>query len=193
MKSLLMTQASLFRWHVALIVFAWIGINPVARTIATEPKAVEPEVVEPKTDETTVELSVPPAEHVTYPPDRPRWIDETRNLEASDQEGETIRLVGVSGPSPSPEIAAEMMQVMARGAIENHIQRLADRSGRSIPVDAISVDADWVSGELIARRYDGVVQTGDLQSFESACLIELDADAQDKLGDMIASHEVYHR
>lgn len=142
----------------------------------------------------TAELSIAPLDHVEYPVDRPKWIDESsRSPSAESGSSKIISIVVVSPSQPTPEAAAEMMEVMAKGAVENYIDQQAATLPKSIDAKKIVVEMDWIRNELVTRRYDGQVQIGDQTEFESACLLRLDEQHQAVLQDLIQNHHLMHR
>lgn len=139
-----------------------------------------------------VALSVAPLDHVEYPLDRPPWIDDTGDtIEAND--GADVLIAVTSGPAPSPAAAIEMMEVMARGAVENYVEHLTQ--GYSEPIDGnqIKVDMDWIRDELISRQYEGTIQTGEAVQYESACLLRIGETQQHTLDQLIQNYRLKHR
>ncbi|MCM2373260.1 hypothetical protein [Aporhodopirellula aestuarii] len=139
-----------------------------------------------------VALSVPPLDHVDYPLDRPTWIDEGRSP-MDPVDGEDVFIAVSSGPAPSPEAAVEMMEVMALGAVENYVDQKLQGLSREIDAAEIGVELDWVRDELISRRYDGTVKTGDVVQYESACLLRIDKSHQQVLDRLIQNQQLQHR
>jgi len=145
-----------------------------------------------KGDQAPAELSVAPLDHIDYPLDRPPWIEDTGDyLDAS--EGKDVLIAVTSGPAPSPEIAVEIMHVMARGAVENYVDRLGQNYSEPIDTDAITIDMDWVRNELIGRQYDGTVTSGELVQYESACLLRIDASHRQTLDRLVQNQRLMHR
>lgn len=137
-------------------------------------------------------LSVAPLDHVDYPLDRPTWIEEHR-VPVTPQNGEDLLISVSSGPAASPEIAAEMMEVMARGAVENYLEQMAQDGAEPVPVDRIEVASNWLREELISRRYDGSVGSSDEVRYESACLLRISGEEQQKLADSIQNYRLQGR
>lgn len=138
------------------------------------------------------ELSVPPLDQVDYPLDRPNWIDEHR-VPIPPAQGDDLLISVSSGPAASPEVAAEMMEVMARGAVENYLEQLAHDGPEIIPAEQLQVDMDWVRDELISRRYDGTVGGSDEARYESACLLRISEAEQRKLAQSIQNYRLQGR
>ncbi len=143
-------------------------------------------------NDTTVPLSVPPLDHVDYPPDRPSWIEEHQQPTGGD-DGSDILISVSSGPAATPEIATEMMEVMARGAVENFLHQQAEAFPEAIQTDQIEVKMDWVRSELISRRYDGTLSGSESTRYESACLLRIDSADQQTLHQMIQNLRLQHR
>lgn len=137
------------------------------------------------------ELSIAPLDHLDFPSDRPTWINSS--LEINEDAKGVISIAVVSPPQPSPEAAAEMMEVMARGAVENYIDQKANSVSEPIDSKKIEVKMDWIRDELITRRYDGEVQLGEQTQYESACLLSLTAPHQATLNRLIENHQLMHR
>ncbi|TWT91606.1 hypothetical protein [Neorhodopirellula pilleata] len=147
--------------------------------------------------EPSAELSIAPLDHVDYPSDRPKWVQRNENdlslpTDAS-QTDQVISIVVVSPPQPTPEAAAEMMEVMAKGAVENYIDQQAATIPESIDTSKIVVEMDWIRNELITRRYDGEVRSGDQTEYESACWMQLTTEHQTTLQNLIQNHRLMHR
>jgi hypothetical protein len=142
--------------------------------------------------DSTVPLSVPPLDHVDYPPDRPNWIEEHQQP-TGGVDGSDLLISVSSGPAATPEIATEMMEVMARGAVENFLHQQAETLPEAIPVEQIEVDMDWVRRELISRRYDGALSGSESTRYESACLLRIDSVDQQTLHQMIQNLRLQHR
>lgn len=140
-------------------------------------------------------LSIAPLDHVEFPKDRPKWIaatDYPQDLFGSAP-SDAIEIAVVSPPQPTPGAAAEMMEVMARGMVENYLEQKALSRSANLDVDAIDVEIDWIRDELITRRYDGEVQSGNQTQFESACLLRITPTHQRVLDRLIENHQLMHR
>lgn len=147
---------------------------------------------EETSDSAPVALSVPPLDHLDYPLDRPTWIDEGRSpMDSVD--GEDVVIAITSGPAPSPETAEEMMEVMALGAVENYVDQKLQELPEHVGSEDIGIDIDWVRDELISRRYDGTVKTGDSVQYESACLLRIEKSHQEVLNRLVQNHQLQHR
>lgn len=148
-------------------------------------------------DQQSAELSIAPLDHVEYPSDRPKWIeqraDHFSSLTDDSPSDRVISIVVVAPPQPTPEAAAEMMEVMAKGAVENYIDQQATTIAEPIDTTKIVVETEWIRNELITRRYDGEVQSGDQTEFESACLLQLAPQHQTVLQSLIQNHRLKHR
>lgn len=181
-------------------IFPAIAVLALALLVSSNAGADE---LEPVADD-AAELSIAPLDHVEYPSDRPRWIEESPQANSSplsskqsksteSKSDDVISIVVVSPPQPTPEAAAEMMEVMAKGAVENYIDQQAAALPESIDTKKIVVEMDWIRNELITRRYDGEVQSGDQTEYESACLMQLKDQHQVVLQKLIQNHHLMHR
>ncbi|MFG0253700.1 MAG: hypothetical protein ACF787_01165 [Rhodopirellula sp. JB053] len=139
-----------------------------------------------------VALSVAPLDHVEYPLDRPQWIEEGRTPLDSDDSDEVVIAI-TSGPAPTPEAAVEMMEVMALGAVENYVDQRLQETNSDVSSSDVAIDLDWVLNELVSRRYDGTVKTGDMVQYESACLLRMDGSHQEMLNRLVQNHELQGR
>ncbi|TWT66029.1 hypothetical protein [Allorhodopirellula solitaria] len=137
-------------------------------------------------------LSVAPLGYLDYPLDRPNWIEEHR-LPEQPSEGEDLLISVSSGPAASPEIAAEMMEVMAGGAVENYLIEMAQGDPDLLPRDPISVDMNWVREQLISRRYDGTVDSGGQVRYESAGLLRINREQQHRLQQIVQNQHLETR
>lgn len=146
---------------------------------------------EDKSGSDATELSIAPLDHLDFPSDRPKWIESPHEINEDDDGVITIAVV--SPPQPTSEAAAEMMEVMARGAVENYIDQKANSVSEPIDSKKIEVGMDWIRDELITRRYDGEVQLGEQSQYESACLLLLTAKHQATLDRLIQNHQLMHR
>ncbi len=164
-------------------------ISSVGRSGAADPHTDDRT---PRSAEQKTTLSVAPLDQVGYPLDRPVWIEEHR-VPTQPNEGADLLISVSSGPASSPEIAAEMMEVMARGAVENMLEQMVLDGPDVIPIDQIHVDMDWVRDELISRRYEGTVGTGDGVRYESACLLRMNSAERRKLSESIQSYRLQGR
>ncbi|WP_404306251.1 hypothetical protein [Neorhodopirellula lusitana] len=180
---------------------------------SVDAKAVaEPATVKRTADEETsdkqsssarsAKLSVAPLDHVEYPDDRPHWIDSPDGRKSGKPTGlhigkaenaDALSIAVVSPPQASPKEAAEMMEVMARGAVENYIDQHAATLNERINSKEITVEMDWIRDELIVRRYDGEVQSGDATLYESACLLQITPPHQEVLNRLIDNHRLLRR
>ncbi|SMP76883.1 hypothetical protein SAMN06265222_12232 [Neorhodopirellula lusitana] len=150
----------------------------------------------------SAKLSVAPLDHVEYPDDRPHWIDSPDGRKSGKPSGlhvgkaenaDALSIAVVSPPQASPKEAAEMMEVMARGAVENYIDQHAATLNERINSKEITVEMDWIRDELIVRRYDGEVQSGDATLYESACLLQITPPHQEVLNRLIDNHRLLRR
>ncbi len=153
----------------------------------------------PKTDPSSAQLtdesstlSVAPLDHIDYPLDRPSWIEEHR-VPTPPSDGADLLISVGSGPAASPEAASEMMDVMARGAVENYLEQIAQDGPEVIPAERFDVDMDWVRDELISRRYEGTVGMGDDVQYESVCLLRISDEQQQKLSRSIQNYQLEGR
>lgn len=129
-------------------------------------------------DAPPVELSVPPMDHVTYPSDRPNWISET---------GDPDVIVVESEVQPSPEEAEDVLRVMVRAAVQTIIADRVDALRSDITARDIGVNVSdaWIDSQLVVRRYAGTVEAGGETRFESAVMLKLDADDNERLDKLV--------
>lgn len=179
-----------FSW-IAIVTAVVISAAPCGPVSGDDDPKVVAETVTSVADSSS-KLSVAPLDHVDYPLDRPGWIEEHRVPVAPSNGGDLLISVS-SGPAASPEIAAEMMEVMARGAVENYLEQMAQHGAEMVPADQIEVAPDWLREELISRRYDGTVGMGDEVRYESACLLRISGEEQQKLAESIQNYRLQGR
>lgn len=171
--------------------------------VADEKHVAEKHVAEKKNDpeetldERSAELSIAPLDHVEFPSDRPKWIrqhaDEFPLATDDSPANRVISIVVVSPPQPTPDAAAELMEVMAKGAVENYLDEQAAAIPEPVDTSEMVVEMDWIRNELITRRYDGEVRLGDQTQYESACWLQLTAEHQSVLQNLIQNHRLMHR
>ena len=125
-------------------------------------------------DDDVPELSIAPADHVTYPDDRPEWLDDAPELA-----GDPHRWPVVTLPVATEEEADTLLEIMLPGAVASYMEEHFDRSQA---VDQVDVSADWIQEALVAQRYAGTVTQGDgEQRFEAGVLLVLDASDRQNL------------
>ncbi len=194
-----LTMKSSSKW-IAVVVAAVMSVASSGLvSMADDRKTDDPTSVDQASDmespavaEQSSALSVPPLDQVDYPLDRPNWIEEHR-IPSPPSNGEDLLISVSSGPTASPEVATEMMEVMARGAVENYLEQMAHDGPEIIPAEQLQVDMDWVRDELISRRYDGTVGSGDEVRYESACLLRISEAEQRQLAESIQNYRLRGR
>ena len=75
--------------------------------------------------ESPQELSVAPLDHIEYPASRPDWVSETL-----PSDGESFRVVIVSGPCDTAEDSLEELHLMQRAAVSTLVTQIAPSDGR---------------------------------------------------------------
>ena len=114
--------------------------------------------------ETPKELSVAPLDHVEYPASRPDWVSEP-----SQPDGESFRVVVVSGPCDTVEDSLEELRLMQRAAVAALVTQIAQSNGR---FDFYSLTDEQIERDLVIRQYAGEVMQGDRTRYEHAVDIE---------------------
>lgn len=176
---------------IAVMAAVMVSLTPCSAAFGDDDKKVDTHPAK-VISKSSSKLSVAPLDHVDYPLERPGWIEEHRVPVAPNEGGDLLISVS-SGPAASPEIAAEMMEVMARGAVENYLEQMTQDGAEPVPADEIEVAPDWLREELISRRYDGTVGSGDEVRYESACLLRISAEEQQKLTESIQNYRLQRR
>lgn len=175
----------------AVVIAVLISFTPYGHVSGDDDRKLESDTIAAVADSSS-KLSVAPLDHVDYPLDRPVWIEEHR-IPVTPSNGGDLLISVSSGPAATPGIAAEMMEVMARGAMENYLEQMAQNDAEPVPADRIEVAADWLREELISRRYDGTVGSGDEVRYESACLLRISDEEQQKLAESIQNYRLMAR
>jgi hypothetical protein len=152
----------------------------VAASVAAETNLAE--VAEKKT---TAELSVPPLDHVEYPADRPKWLDQLPSF-GSDVDS----IVVISDPAETIEAAAEELRWLQRAAIGNYVSQTLESSDR---FDVYSPDDETIDHDLVARQYSGVVTIGNETFYEVAAELKFDSKQKEKIQDAWKNAEVEQR
>lgn len=176
---------------IAVMAAAMVSLAPCGAASGDDDKKVEahPSKI---SSESSSKLSVAPLDHVDYPLERPGWIEEYR-VPVTPTSGADLLISVSSGPAASAEIAAEMMEVMARGAVENYLEEMAQDGAEPVPAEEIEVASNWLREELVSRRYDGTVGSGDEIRYESACLLRISAEEQQKLAESVRNYRLQRR
>ncbi len=117
-------------------------------------------------DAAPAELSVAPMDHIEYPDDRPKWLDEKPVGRGRDH-----RIVITSLPSDTAEESLEELRWMQRAAIATYVAQLVDAGGE---FDFYSPTDDEIAKELVSKRYSGEVTQGGTTRYESAIELHFD-------------------
>lgn len=117
------------------------------------------------------ELSTAPSTHVSYPEDRPGWIDQQPDLESSVQ----TWVVSTSG-CESMEMCEAQLEALLPAAVSLYIK---ETTGWICDDDFL--DADWIENQLVARRYVGTLQQGGRDLDEIAVELNFDANSRDRI------------
>ncbi|TWU58731.1 hypothetical protein Poly51_15110 [Rubripirellula tenax] len=119
----------------------------------------------------TSELSVAPLDHVEYPEDRPKWIDEKP---LPDEH----RVIVVSMPWDTAEESLEELSWMKRAAVSAYVNRLVEAGGA---FDFYDPSDEEFESDLIARQYVGTVTQGAATKYEAAVEIRFTGRKQDEI------------
>ena len=111
----------------------------------------------------TVELSVPPLDHVAYPEDRPVWVTEADNGKPYTViDGNKI--VVVSQLCDTEKQCEELLMISTRVAADQYVIDLVD-----FVADGTFYEfSDDEIVDLITRQYDGTAKQGDMDMYERA-------------------------
>ncbi len=168
-------------WTCVAAASMWLTLL-VTTSFAAE---TEPATVATLAGKTTAELSVPPLDHVDYPADRPKWLDQLPSFG-----GDFDSIVVVTEPAESAEAAGEELRWMQRAAIGNYVAQTLDSPDR---YDVYLPDEETIDRELVARQYTGVVTIGDETHYESATELRFDAKQKQAIEDAWKNVEVGQR
>lgn len=130
-------------------------------------------------------LSVAPLDQVEYPDDRPQWIEEPTQLDEFPH-----RWTVVSGPSETPQLSREELQLLQRASVETYLKSLPGAEGR---FDFFPVTDDWIEQQLVVRRYEGEVTQEGLTLYEHAAELEIDRETEAKMLAALQNVEVRQR
>ena len=136
-------------------------------------------------DEAPKELSVAPLDHIVYPESRPTWVSEL-----SQPDGESFRIVVVSGPCDTVEESLEELRLMQRAAVSTLVTQIAQSEGR---FDFYTLSDEEIERELVIRQYAGEVVQGDRTRYEHAVDIEFSKAQQQQVLAAWQNVEVRHR
>lgn len=138
----------------------------------------------------SVELSIPPLDHVEYPESRPEWVTENLWIdnELSDEANHTAAIV--TGPSDTPEDAAEELAWMQRAVTSTFIARLVDSDSGS---DFYPISDEQISERLVSKQYSGEVTVGGSTKYEQAVEIQFDEEIRSEIESAWKHREVGHR
>jgi hypothetical protein len=157
-------------------------------------RANEPSAVEVITEGTAVTtgsraLSVAPQSgigKVTYPPERPAWVDALPNL-AED----VHRWPVVSTPASTAELSRKALDAQLRAAAETYIETLL---GDADSPAAIALEPAWIESRVsVDRQYEGHVYAGDETMYESAAELLFEPADRQWIESRWKSHQVGHR
>ncbi len=131
------------------------------------------------------ELSVAPLDHVVYPADRPKWLADAPKLD-----GETHQWVVVTPACDSPEDAADMIAIQARGAVQSYVEQL---TGATTERMEFPIEDRWIDDVLVAKRYSGEFTEGDAPRFEEAVMLSFSPTVQEQIQATWKNFEVRQR
>ena len=134
----------------------------VPPAIASE-SVSDPESGEEENDAESVELSEPPLDQVTYPDDRPEWVNEADNGKPYTViDGNKI--VVVSPLCDTSKQCEELLMISTRVAADQYVIDLVD-----FVADGTFYEfSDEEIIDLITRQYDGTAKQGDMDMYERA-------------------------
>ena len=130
-------------------------------------------------------LSVPPLDHVTYPDDRPDWVEAEDDLEAV-----THRLMVRTPPCESREECEDRLARELVLKLQVYPSLLLDDPAAAF---LFPVDDKAITERVIARRYDGELRQGELPAFESVLELRIDAELQHQLRHRYRNRELRDR
>jgi hypothetical protein len=125
----------------------------------------------PIADSSRPELSVAPLQYVTYPDDRPSWIQREPDLDSAVH----TWVVTTSGCESIEQCEAELV-VFKRAAVALYIK---ETTGWVCDDDFL--DDRWIEDQLVARRYVGTLVKGDDRLNEIAVELEFDAESRQRI------------
>jgi len=109
-------------------------------------------------------LSVAPqssAATITFPPDRPSWVDQSPDLSA-----DLHRWPVVSTPASTAELSRQALSAQLRAAAETYLETILKETDAAA---VITLDDAWIESHLSAdHQYEGEVFAGDEVMYESA-------------------------
>lgn len=164
----------------------WIRMTMAMLATTGSVAAADPEATAVSADETveSQELSIAPLDHVTYPDDRPSWLEQAADLDGATGDKETRhRLIVVSAPNDSPEQARDERELLARAAVITYASGLL-----GLRIDDFDPMQDGQWDELVTQSYTGPVSQGDTPRYEAAW--ELTFDAEDRAQLIQAGHKI---
>ena len=130
-------------------------------------------------------LSVAPIDHLTYPPERPAWVDVENDLE-----GKTHRWIVRTPPCDSREECDDRLAIALWAEMENYTAQLV---GTTDVDGLLSIEDEEVLKQLVARRYDGTLSQGNLPAFESVLELQIGPEFQAGLQRAWQNREVRQR
>ncbi len=147
--------------------------NRGGENISEQPRAVSSTSVDSDSSAKPkrTELSVAPMHHVTYPDDRPAWIETEPDLESPIHRW----VVTTSGAETMEQCEAEL-EVLKPAAVALYIKETTGW----VCDDAI-LDEQWIEDELVDRRYVGTLKMGDRELHEIAVELTFDADSRKRI------------
>ena len=139
------------------------------------------------TEENTesVELSVPPLDHVEYPSSRPDWCNQKTNFTDVDDS-----IVVVSGPCDTPEECTADLKWMQQAAVTTYVTSLLDVSADST---FYHVTHDEIDERLVVRRYQGEVTAGGQVKYEHVVELKFTPSIQKEIRSAWRNLEVSNR
>lgn len=136
----------------------------------------------------SVELSVPPLDHVTYPDDRPEWVNQADNGKPYTViDGNKI--VVVSPLCDTSNQCDELLMISARVAADQYVIDLVD----FIADSSFYEFSDDEIADLITRQYEGMAKQGDMEMYERAIELTFTPEKQREIRSASKNIEVDRR
>ncbi|QDV44860.1 hypothetical protein Enr13x_47310 [Stieleria neptunia] len=147
--------------------------NRAGETVSEQPRAESSASADSESSAKPkrAELSVAPMDHVTYPDDRPGWIETEPDLQSPVHSW----VVTTSGAETMEQCEAEL-EVLKPAAVALYIKETTGWL-----CDDAFLDQQWIEDELIDRRYLGTLKMGDRELYEIAVELKFDADSRKRI------------
>lgn len=127
-----------------------------------------------------------PAATITFPPDRPAWVDQSPDLNA-----DLHRWPVVSTPASTAELSRQALSAQLRAAAETYLETIL---GETDAASVITLDDAWIESHLSAdHQYEGEVFAGDEVMYESAAQLLFESADRRWIQTRWNSHQVAGR